>query len=267
MSTIVKETKITSTALMSGVTTEVSLFPSEERGIRFFLNGVKIDANIDNVVSTEHCTVLGKDGAKIMLIEHFMAALAFCGIDSLDVCLNNFEIPILDGSSKEWVKLFNDAQIAVSQHKKYTLKEPVIYTHKNSYVAAFPSSSFNISYAVNYNHPDLKNRWVSFSDNREEIIEARTFGYLKDLESLQKAGFARGVSIDNTVGLTEDSYTVPLRSDLEPAKHKILDIIGDFNLTGINPLDMNITVFAKEAGHTLHVHCARLLKDKLEELI
>lgn len=266
MNTIANETKITSTGLMSGVTTEVSIFPSEEKGIRFFLNGIKIEADVNNVVSTEHCTVLGKDGAKVMLIEHFMAAVAFCGIDSLDVCLNNFEMPILDGSSKEWVKLFKDAGLTEAQQKKYIIKEPVLCSFGKSYIAVFPVDSFNITYAVNYNHPDLKNRWVNFKDNYDEIIEARTFGYLKDLESLQNAGFARGVSMENTVGLTNEGYTVPLRSEFEPAKHKILDVIGDFNLTGFNPLFMNATVFAKEAGHTLHIECAKLLKDKLEEL-
>jgi len=266
MNTLVNEAKITSTALMSGVTTEVSVFPSSKHGIRFFLNGMQIDACLENVVSTEHCTVLAHSGAKVMLVEHFMAALAFCGIDSLDVCLNNFELPILDGSSREWVNFFKSAGIKPSAKKQYALKEPVFYQEGKSYVALFPSSEFSLTYAVNYNHPDLVNKWHSVKDDFDEVIEARTFGFLKDLETLQNAGFAKGVTIDNTLGLTDDGYTVPLRSENEPVKHKILDIIGDFNLTGINPLNLNATVFAKEAGHTIHVKCAKLLKDKVLEL-
>ncbi len=70
------------------------------------------------------------------------------------------------------------------------------------------------------------------------IIEARTFGYLKDLEKFQQMGLAQGVDINNTVGLTNDGYTTDLRSEFEPIKHKILDLIGDLNLLPFNPLNL-----------------------------
>ena len=77
-------------------------------------------------------------------------------------------------------------------------------------------------------------------------------------------GFAKGVSIDNTVGLMDDgSYSAPLRSPKEPIKHKILDLIGDFYLTGVSILDMKAQILVKEAGHTVHVKVAQKLKDKL----
>lgn len=95
-----------------------------------------------------------------------------------------------------------------------------------------------------------------------EIIEARTFGYLNELEMLQKAGYARGASIENTLGLTEDGYTAELKSEYEPIKHKILDLIGDFYLTGFNILNSKAEIIVKEAGHTVHTIVAKNLKDK-----
>ena len=78
-------------------------------------------------------------------------------------------------------------------------------------------------------------------------------------------GFARGVNIENTLGLQDEGYTSPFRSDLEPVKHKILDLIGDFYLTGMNPLNMKCQILVKEAGHAVHIKTAKILKDKLIE--
>ena len=103
-------------------------------------------------------------------------------------------------------------------------------------------------------------------ENLNEIIEARTFGYLSDLEKFQAMGYSKGVTIDNTVGLKDDgTYTVPLRSEFEPVKHKILDIIGDLYLTGYNPLKMRANILVKEAGHGYHIQCAKLLKQALNK--
>ncbi len=98
--------------------------------------------------------------------------------------------------------------------------------------------------------------------NLNEIVEARTFGYLKDLETFQKMGLSKGVTIDNTVGMTDEGgFTTELRSKYEPNKHKILDIIGDLYLTGINPLKIKANIIVKEAGHALHIEAAKLLKN------
>jgi UDP-3-O-[3-hydroxymyristoyl] N-acetylglucosamine deacetylase len=148
--------------------------------------------------------------------------------------------------------------------ESFVLTEPVSYINGKTHVVVIPSDKFNVSYSVNFNHPELNHRWVSLEqDKLNEIVQARTFGYLKELEMLQAAGYARGVSIENTVGLTDDGYTTELYSQYEPAKHKILDLIGDFYLTGFNPLDLKAEVIAKEAGHAVHVSVAKILKDKI----
>ncbi len=265
MASIKKETVIKSVSLMTGADCEVRLVPSQEKGIRFHFNGQTVEGIVENVVSTEHCTVIGNQNVQIMLIEHFMAACALCHIDSIDVHLSHLEMPILDGASESWINLFKEAGIEQAEKKSIIITEPTYYTNGKTHLVVLPSDKLNITYSVNFNHPQLNQRWVSASDDFTEIIEARTFGYLKDLEMLQQAGYARGVSIENTVGLTEDGFTTELKSDMEPAKHKILDLIGDFYLTGINPLDWKAEIIAKEAGHAVHVNFAKTIKDKLLE--
>lgn len=261
MRTIKREIILKSVALMTGVECEAKVCPSQEKGLRFHFSGKTIEANIDNVVSTEHCTVIGNQDIKIMLIEHFMAACAVCRLDALDVYLSHFELPILDGGSKQWVDAFNNAGITGETVKTYKVEEPVSYLNGKTHLVVLPGENLNITYSVNFKHQDLKNRWVSF-DNIDEIIEARTFGYLNELEMLQKAGYARGARLENTLGLTQDGYTAELKSEFEPIKHKILDLIGDFYLAGFNVLDAKAEIIAKEAGHTVHTIVAKELKNK-----
>lgn len=264
MSTIKKEVVLKSVALMTGAECEAKVCPSDKKGLRFHLGDNVIEANIDNVVSTEHCTVIGNAQVKVMLIEHFMAACAICKIDSLDVYLTHFELPILDGGSKKWVEAFRSAGIENPDEKPKTIKEPIQYLNGKTHLVVLPSDKLNVTYSVNFKHKDLKNRWVSLNiDNLDEIINARTFGYLNELEMLQKAGYARGASLENTVGLTDDGYTTELNSEFEPVKHKILDLIGDFYLAGCNVLNFKGEIIVKEAGHTVHTIVAKMLKDKL----
>ena len=264
LNTIAKEATVTSKGLMTGMDSTARLVPSDKKGIRFHLGDKTVEAHVDNVVSTEHCTVIGNQDIKVMLIEHFMAACAICHIEAIDVYLSHFEMPILGGGSAEWVEIFKEAGNRAQE--SYILTEPVSYFNGKTHIVVMPSDEFKVTYSVNFKHPELNHRWVSLDkDKLNEIIEARTFGYLKELEMLQAAGYARGVSIENTVGLTEDGYTTELKSDFEPAKHKILDLIGDFYLTGFNHMDLKAEVIVKEAGHAVHVKVAKILKDKIQK--
>ncbi len=266
MATINKEVILKSVALMTGVESEARVCPSDKKGIRFHFNDKTVEANIDNIVSTEHCTVIGNNEIKVMLIEHFMAACAICKINALDVYLTHFELPILDGSSKKWIEAFQNAGINDPDETKLTVKEPISYLNGKTYLVVLPSDNLNVTYSVNFKHKDLKNRWVSLDlNNLGEIIEARTFGYLAELEMLQKAGYGRGASMENTLGLTDEGYTDSLKSEFEPIKHKILDLIGDFYLAGCNILNFKGEIIVKEAGHTVHTIVAKELKNKLTE--
>lgn len=273
MKTVKSSFKVQGTGLMFAAPVELTIKPSDKKGIRFFINDAVIKADVNNVVSTEHCVILADvlNGAKnkIALVEHFMAACAIAEIDALDVYFNSvgFEMPIFDGSAKIWIEEFNKVGFIGESENAVPLKTAVTFEKNNSTIALIPSENeTSITYCVNFNHPDLNNRWVNLELNKNinEIIEARTFGYLKDLEKFQAMGYSKGVTIDNTVGLVDDgTYTVPLRSQYEPAKHKILDIIGDLYLTGVNPLKLKANIIVKEAGHGYHVECAKLLKAAL----
>ena len=197
-----------------------------------------------------------------------MAACAVLGIDSLDVYVSKTEMPILDGSAKRWVELFKQAGVEKRKKEFYTVREPISYLNGKTHLIILPDNELNITYSVNYDHPDLSNKWISFDskkikENLDEIIEARTFGFLRDLKKFQLFGFARGVSYENTVGLDGDDYTTALRSEFEPIKHKILDLLGDLYLAGVNPLDLKAQIIVKEAGHAVHVKVAKELKGML----
>lgn len=278
MVTIKNEIKTSGNSLMKNKLCEVVIKPSQSGKIRIFSKGAEVpfDATIDNLYSTDHCvtlcskehrTLLGDYKYKAMLCEHFMAACAICKIDSIDVYLSETEFPIFDGSAKVWVELFKNAGIDGLNNDLYTVSEPVYYLNGKTSLVILPDKELTISYAVNYDHPDLTRRWVSLDmKNIQEIIEARTFGFYKDLKKYQLLGFAKGVTIDNTVGLKDVGYTTELRSTHEPIKHKILDLLGDLYLTGVSLLNMRVQILVKEAGHTVHTKVAQELKNKLVKI-
>ena len=279
MKTVKSSIEVQGNGLMTGVDATVIIEPSETPNINFFIGDTKITADPNNVVSTEHCVVLGDFnnlmGPKVALVEHLMASFAITGIDGVNVRFKNpnyevaklmqnaFEIPILDGSARIWVKKLNEAGFVGDENKTPTLNNTINFQKGNSFVTLTPSEGdTRIIYCVNYDHPDLQNVFAT-SDNIEEVTSARTFGYLKDLDKLQAMGFSRGVTIDNTVGLKDVGYTTELRSVREPNKHKILDIIGDLRLSGVNPFKIKANVIACCAGHFMHVEACKLLKEVL----
>ncbi len=278
MTTIKTEIKTSGRSLMKNLLCEVVIKPSRGGKIRIFSKGADVcfNAEIENLHSTDHCvtlcskehrTLLGDYKYKAMLCEHFMAACAICKIDSIDVYLSETEFPAFDGSAKVWVDLFKNAGIEGVNNELYTVSEPVYYLNGKTSMVILPDKDLYISYAVNYDHPDLRRRWVSVDfKNLDEIIEARTFGFYKDLKKFQMLGFAKGVTIDNTVGLKDEGYTTELRSELEPVKHKILDLFGDLYLTGVSPLNMRAQILVKEAGHAVHTKVAQILKNKLVKI-
>ena len=272
MVTLKKEVKISGNGLMKNKPCEVTLFPSTSGQIRYFVKDKdSFTAEVDNVLATDHCVVMGTKKARAMLTEHLSAALAFCHIDSVDICMTEEEVPILDGSSLQWVEAFKQAGIdkpLLAREKFYTVSEPVYYINGKTSLVILPSDNLFMSYAVNYDHPDLTRKFVNFNPkNKYEVIEARTFGFYRDLKKYQMLGFAQGVTQENTVGLTDEGgYTTELRSENEQIKHKMLDLIGDLYLTGVNPLNLRCQILAKEAGHAVHVKTAKMLKEKLIEI-
>jgi UDP-3-O-[3-hydroxymyristoyl] N-acetylglucosamine deacetylase len=279
MVTLKQEIEISGSGLMRNKPCTVKFIPSKTGEIRYFVKGGEpFRADVENVLSTQQCVTLGVGKSKAMLTEHLSAALAFCGINEIDIHLSEEEVPILDGSAKEWVELFKKTGIdkpLLYKPKFYTVSEPIYYLNGKTSLVILPDDELNITYSVNYDHPDLNNRWFSVNLNKpfnhstiqpfNPIISARTFGFFKDLQKFQALGFAKGVTLENTVGLTDNGYTTELRSAYEPVKHKILDLIGDLHLAGVNPLNLKAQILVKEAGHAVHIKAAKMLKGKLTE--
>ncbi len=253
--------------LMSGENSTIRITKTNSGGIIFSNNGEQINALANNVISTSNFVVLGNAKIQFNLIEHLMGALAFCNAENVLIELYGKEIPILDGSAKLWVEKLQKENFETKEKIEETeFKNPIIYEENETSIILIPANNFKITYLVNYAHNDLENKWVTFEygKNHQEIYEARTFGYLKDLEKFQAMGIALGADLENTIGLKEDNtYTSPLRSPLEPAKHKILDIIGDLHLTGKNPLGFKAHIIAKLAGHKSHIEFAKKIIKEL----
>ncbi|MDD3593916.1 MAG: UDP-3-O-acyl-N-acetylglucosamine deacetylase [Candidatus Gastranaerophilales bacterium] len=251
-------------ALMSGQNACITIERSGKPGIWFSQNGEEIQALADNVISTNNFVVVGNQNVQVALIEHLMAAFAFCNIKNALVKLDGKELPIFDGSASKWVEALKNSDLVSQAPVEITeFDEPLFYEENLTSIVLLPSDKFRVTYMIDFDHKELKNRYVSFEfgEDNSEIINARTFGFVRDLEKFHQMGIALGAGLDNTVGLTDEGgYTCELNSEFEPVKHKILDMVGDLHLTGKNPLGFKAHIIAKKAGHKSHVEFAKLVR-------
>ncbi|WKE66091.1 UDP-3-O-acyl-N-acetylglucosamine deacetylase [Gallaecimonas kandeliae] len=204
---------------------------------------VEIPADGRLVQDTMLCTCLhGEAGVKVATIEHLCAALAGLGVDNLYVEIDSPEIPIMDGSSSPFVFLLQSAGIE-EQHaaKKFIRIKDVIRVEMGDKWAEFrPYQGFKMDVAIDFNHPAMEGRnqrlVMDFSTTSfvKEVSRARTFGFMKDIETLRANNLALGGSMENAVVL--DEYKIlnaeGLRYEDEFVKHKLLDAVGDLYLAG-----------------------------------
>jgi len=229
--------------LHSGKKIELVLHPAEaDAGITFVRSdlGVRIPARAAYVTDTRLCTTIGRDGAHISTVEHLLSALAGLGIDNAVIEVNGAEVPIMDGSSAPFVFLIQCAGIREQDRPKKVLRilKKVEVREGDKSCALYPGSGFKVGYLLDYDHPMLRNRKVTIDFARQaytrEVSRARTFGFLHEIEALQKAGLALGGSLENAVVL--DKYRVinesGFRYEDECVRHKILDTLGDLMLAG-----------------------------------
>lgn len=268
--TIQNEVSCSGIGLHSGEKIHLRLIPAPEgSGILFSradLGGIRIPANAAHVVSTHLSTTIGVEGATVQTIEHLLAAIAAFGIDNLIVELDGPEVPILDGSAAPFAELLSRAGLVHQKKARRVVQliEPITVMEKGKRITIHPSSTFEISYKIQFDHPliasqsyDYRHSWQAFM---AEIAPARTFGFLKDVQMLQSMGLARGGSLENAVVIGEDQVLNEegLRFSDEFVRHKILDLIGDLSLLGMPILGR---IEAVCSGHMLH---ARLIKEILQ---
>ncbi|MDQ6965157.1 MAG: UDP-3-O-acyl-N-acetylglucosamine deacetylase, partial [Mariprofundales bacterium] len=193
------------------------------------------------VPDTKLCTTIGRDGATVSTVEHLLSALAGLGVDNARIEVSGAEVPIMDGSAAPFVFLIQCAGVREQSRPKQVMRilRRVSVADGDKRCSLSPAQGFRISYLLDYDHPLLSNRHVSIDFSRQaytrEVSRARTFGFLHEVESLQKMGLALGGSLENAIGL--DSYRVVneggLRYSDECTRHKILDTLGDLSLAGM----------------------------------
>ncbi len=218
---------------------------------------IRFGASIHHLVSTELCTAISSQGAQIKTIEHVLAALAGLGVDNALIEVDAAEVPVLDGSSGPFVRMIRAAGIVAQKRAQPFLKitQPIEVTDGVRRVMIEPSSTPRVSYTISYNHPLIGHQSFDFEYSaagfEREVADARTFGFLREVEALWSRGLGKGGSLDNTVVLSETGVMnqTGLRFQDEFVRHKILDLIGDMALMGMPFIGH---VKADRSGHALH---------------
>lgn len=242
-------------------TVTVEIEPADQgSGITFELRAeatvVKVPARAKFVVNTLRNVVLGADGARLCIVEHFLAAASLWGLDDLIVRVDGPEMPLGDGSALFWIDLFKKAgweRRLVEPH--VVVAEAIAVKKGDRMLMALPDERFSMSYHIDWDHPLIGKRWQRWDANEDplEIARARTFGSLKEHQLL-------GLT-DEVVTLTETGFSQPLRFEDEPVRHKLLDLIGDLRLSGVNPMAFKASFVSIKAGHELDVELARRLAE------
>ena len=253
-----------------------------------------IDAVAENVGETTRGTVLIKNGIKVSTIEHGLAALYAAGIDNCLIQVNGPEFPILDGSAKHYVEAIKRVGIAEQTAVKdyYIIKSKIEFRDEatGSSIIVLPDESFSVNALISYDSKILYNQFATLEDMDkfpEEISSARTFVFVREIEPLLNHGLIKGGDLDNAIviyerQMSQESYDkladimgvphmdatqlgyinhIPLVWDNEPARHKLLDIIGDLALIG-KPIKGRI--IATRPGHTINNKFARTIRKEIK---
>ena len=259
--------------LHTGLPTHMTIRPAiPDTGIVFIRRDVakevRIRAHIDNVIDATLATTIAQDGVKVSTVEHLMAAFAGVGVDNAEVELDAPEVPIMDGSSGPFNTLLKNAGVQVQDRSKkfIIVRHPVTVTDGDRQATFLPSNDFKLSYTIDFRHPLISNQFyliqISNGNFEREICRARTFGFLREYETLKSRGFARGGSLENAVVVGDSGVLNEggLRFADEFVRHKILDSIGDLWLMGAQVIGHFI---GYKSGHTLnHKLIHKLLSHK-----
>ena len=246
--TIKKSVQARGVGIHSGKTVNMKLLPAEpNHGIvfrRMDAGGKEVKALNVFVNELVLSTSLQDGDVKVSTVEHLMSAFSALGIDNIVVELDSFEVPIMDGSSSPFVFLVQAAGIEEQDASKnfIVIKKPIKVKRGDSWAELSPYNGFKISIEIDFDHEKVKESGqkisIDFSNQSylKEISRARTFGYMRDLETLKAANKAVGASPDNAIALTDDDILNEdgLRYSNEFVKHKVLDIVGDLYLLGAN---------------------------------
>ena len=248
--------------LHSGKVSTVNILPSgPNTGIIIRRTDIKknntIVPSIFNVSEANYCTTVSNEyGIKVSTIEHLMAALFIKGIDNAIIEINGEEVPILDGSSIEFVKKIDHVGIANSNTpiKVIKINKPIEIKDGNKEMSILPSKiNLEVDFEINFDNPlinNQRNKINVYEDDLSEIINSRTFCLFEDIEKLKKMNLAKGGSLENAVVVKGSKVLNDngLRNKKEFVNHKILDCLGDLFLSGYKIIGK---VKCVQGGHKL----------------
>ena len=298
--TITNQCSISGYGIHTGKKVNLELYPAKENtGIVFQRIDLKdkptVRALFKNVASTNRSTNIKDKNAEVQTIEHLMAAIFTLGIDNLLIKIDNVEVPILDGSSKKFTEILRNSSIkeqsSIKKSIRITKKHVIKIDENESYYQIEPSENFSVEVKLDYDARFLKNQIAVLEDiNKfeDQISSARTFSFLNEVDYLIKNNLIKGGNLDNSVIIVNENanedvkkYLIDkfgkenlsfeigkllnkkkLRFDNEPARHKLLDFIGDLSLIGSN-IKGKITCF--KPGHKSNYEFVKKLDKIMSE--
>ena len=271
--TLAREIELTGVGVHSGAPVSLVLHPAAAgTGLRFMVTKrgrivSEISAEVGNVKNLTLCTVLGDEtGTTVGTVEHLLAALRGLAVDNCYIEIDGKEVPIMDGSSAEFVDAIDEVGLRHLDAPRKFIKvlKPIRVDEGDCWGELVPHSGFSLDVEIDFDTPVIGRQRLSYEMTpgvfRNELSRARTFGFMHDVEKLWKAGLALGASLDNSIAIGEDRVINPegLRYTGEFVRHKMLDAVGDLALAG---LPMLCRYRSSRGGHRLNAHALKALFD------
>jgi len=299
--TINKPVSISGTGLHTGCRTVLTFNPApENHGFKFrridLAEQPVIEADVDYVIDTSRGTKLGKDGVEIGTVEHVMSAMAGLGLDNILIDIDAIECPIMDGSAAPFVKALLDAGIKEQNADKeyFEVKSNIYFSDEDNKVEmiAMPLDGFRMTVMIDYNSPVLGSQHATLTNLREfktDIASSRTFCLLNELEYLINQDLIKGGDVNNAIVVVDEVLSdekleklakvfnknpkdikvekdgilnnLELRYHNEPARHKLLDMLGDLALIG---MPLKAQLMAARPGHRWNIELAKKIKKTIK---
>ncbi len=299
--TIKKEVSLIGNGLHNGQKTNLRILPAPpDTGYVFIRtdieNNPKVRALADNVTDTSRNTTIAENNASVTTVEHLLAATYALGIDNIYFEIDGPEVPILDGSSKFFIEAYHKAGILDQDADLtvYNLEENICYKNeeRDIEINVYPSDSLKLNVLIDYKSDVLSNQFAvldSIKDFTKEIAICRTFVFMSELEPLLRMNLIKGGDLDNAIVIVDKDSTqeefdrlsklfnkpnisvkgqgilnnVKLQFNNEPARHKLLDLMGDLALTGYR---FNAGIVALKPGHYGNTEIAKIIRKHIQEV-
>ncbi len=298
--TVEKSVTISGAGIHTGHAVTMHILPAEPNtGIIFKRTDLEgqpeIKADVDNVIETNRSTTIGSNGARVSTIEHLMASLKGKQIDNALIEINGEEVPILDGSAQIFIKHLEEAGLKKQDAEKiiYNLQHNITFLDgdKKVEMVALPYDGYRINTLIDFNSPVLGTQHADLQDMKnfgEEIAPSRTFCFFHELEQLMAHDLIKGGDINNAIVVVDKPVddnqvnriskifnkkdvkvseagilnNLTLRFPNEPARHKLLDVVGDLALVGYA---FNAHIIANRPGHASNIKFAKKIKDHIKK--